>query len=172
MEGQGRVRLATTIEMMASWLVVIPLSYVFVFVFRYNLVGVVAALVVAYTITGQIMGYLVFTSDWTELSKAVVQRSETSDDRGGVASDQSNERTCPNYDDFSWDDLPTDAQAAAGILGYTKKIWDNDGTPASVDKYWNQLTQEQQLAAQTLGFNEESWDMDSSSSSSSDESSQ
>lgn len=156
-EGQGRVRLATTIEMLTSWLVVIPLSYLFVFAFKYNLLGVVAALVVAYTITGQFMGYLVVTSDWTSLSATVVQRS----DGAGVASDYSNERTCPNYDDFDWDDLPTDAQAAAAILGYTRKIWDKGGTPASVDKYWNQLSQDQQSAAQTLGFNEETWNLDS-----------
>ena len=37
-EAQGRVRLATVVEFFTSWLLVIPLSYVFTYVFEFNLV--------------------------------------------------------------------------------------------------------------------------------------
>ncbi len=166
-EGQGRVRLATSIEMIISWLVAIPLSYVLVYVFNYNLLGVVASLVVAYTITGQWMTYLVFCSDWTLLSKIVNERSRSRCDRCNTGSDNSNVHTSAIYDDCYWDELPEDVQAAAVVLGYTKSIWNKDGTPESDDKYWHQLCPDQQQAAQKLGFTEDTWDEDSSSSSSS-----
>ena len=31
------------------------------------------------------------------------------------------------FDDYDWKELPDDAKAAAKLLGYSKKIWDNDG---------------------------------------------
>ena len=43
-----------------------------------------------------------------------------------------------------WAELTDSERAAAAVLGYTGKIWDNDsGTekqPASADKYWIELT--------------------------------
>lgn len=31
------------------------------------------------------------------------------------------------YDDYDWKELPPEVQEAAKTLGYTKKIWDNEG---------------------------------------------
>lgn len=62
------------------------------------------------------------------------------------------------YDDYDWDELPEDIQEAAKVLGYTKKHWDKDKTPAECDAVWKDLTPEQQAAAAKLGYDQNSWD--------------
>ena len=62
------------------------------------------------------------------------------------------------YDDYDWDELPADIQAAAKLLGYTKKLWDNDKEPKECDEYWKDLSKEQQEAATKLGYNQKMWD--------------
>jgi hypothetical protein len=63
------------------------------------------------------------------------------------------------YDDSDWDELPAEIQAAAGLLGYTKDIWDSDGTPEEIeDSDWADLSPAQQDAATLLGYAEQSWD--------------
>ena len=53
-------------------------------------------------------------------------------------------------------------QSAAGVLGYTKKSWDNksgkETLPATSEKKWSQLTDAEKDAAKVLGFNKISWD--------------
>jgi hypothetical protein len=63
------------------------------------------------------------------------------------------------YDDCDWDELPAEIQTAAGVLGYTKALWDGDGTPEEIDDSdWADLTAAQQAAATLLGYTEASWD--------------
>eukprot|EP00527_Entomoneis_sp_CCMP2396_P002562 CAMPEP_0198140830 /NCGR_PEP_ID=MMETSP1443-20131203/3922_1 /TAXON_ID=186043 /ORGANISM="Entomoneis sp., Strain CCMP2396" /LENGTH=68 /DNA_ID=CAMNT_0043803365 /DNA_START=162 /DNA_END=368 /DNA_ORIENTATION=+ len=62
------------------------------------------------------------------------------------------------YDDYDWDELPEEIKTAAGLLGYRKRIWDNDKTPAAADEDWVDLTEEQQAAAAVLGYDEKMWD--------------
>ena len=71
------------------------------------------------------------------------------------------------YEDCSWRKLPPHVQTAAKVLGYTKELWDKDGTPESDEKDWDELNPEEQKAAKILGYNRQTWDDDSSSSDSS-----
>lgn len=72
---QGRVRLATLIEFISSWILVIPMAAVLVFVYNYNLMGMVGPLVLGYTIGCVVIIYILFTSDWTQLSDKVVEQN-------------------------------------------------------------------------------------------------
>ncbi len=73
-----------------------------------------------------------------------------------------------NFEDMSWNDLPSDVQAAAKTLGYDSKMWDDDKSPPSDNKSWHKLTTEEKIAAKMLGYDQRTWDDDSSSDSSSD----
>lgn len=62
------------------------------------------------------------------------------------------------YDKYDWDELPQDVQEAAKVLGFNKKLWDNDKTPDECDEDWKDLTSEQQAAATKLGYDQQAWD--------------
>jgi len=62
------------------------------------------------------------------------------------------------YDDYNWDDLPTEVKNAAEVLGWSSNMWDDDEEdPESYEVYWNQLAPDQQQAAVVLGYTEPSW---------------
>jgi len=143
---QGRVRLATLIEFISSWILVIPMAAVLVFVYNYNLMGMVGPLVLGYTIGCVVIIYILFTSDWTQLSDKVVEQN------GGNI----------NYDEYDWADLPLKIQEAAIVLGYTAQMWDSDEEPASSKKDWDELALQEQEAARRMGFNRRKWDNDQS----------
>jgi hypothetical protein len=103
---QGRVRLATVVEFFISWLIAVPLSALFVYVFHLNLEGMVAGLTIAYTIGANVYLFILIKSDWAGLSALVISRNAAE----GLM-----------YDEFDWDDLPDDIQKAATTLGYTKE---------------------------------------------------
>jgi len=66
------------------------------------------------------------------------------------------------YDEYGWDELPTDVQAAFVTLGYTSDMYDDPlgiGLKASSDGYvWDDLTSEQQEAAMLIGYDQVLWD--------------
>eukprot|EP00574_Skeletonema_japonicum_P006660 CAMPEP_0201714626 /NCGR_PEP_ID=MMETSP0593-20130828/1024_1 /ASSEMBLY_ACC=CAM_ASM_000672 /TAXON_ID=267983 /ORGANISM="Skeletonema japonicum, Strain CCMP2506" /LENGTH=67 /DNA_ID=CAMNT_0048203917 /DNA_START=22 /DNA_END=225 /DNA_ORIENTATION=+ len=62
------------------------------------------------------------------------------------------------YDDYDWEELSAEVQAAAAALGYNQKIWDADEEPDACDEDWKDLTAAQQKAATVLGYNKKSWD--------------
>jgi len=63
------------------------------------------------------------------------------------------------YDDYDWDELPADIQAAATTLGYTKELWDSDKDSEISKEYdWDDLDADQQKAAATMGYDKASWD--------------
>jgi len=62
------------------------------------------------------------------------------------------------YDDYDWDELPAEAKSAFEVLGYNKKMWDKDQSPASEDKDWDELTAAEKAAAKILGYDQKSWD--------------
>jgi hypothetical protein len=62
------------------------------------------------------------------------------------------------YDNDDWDELPSEIQEAAKLLGYTKALWDKDKEPSECDKYWRKLTNAQQEAATKLGYDQKAWD--------------
>ena len=64
------------------------------------------------------------------------------------------------YDDFDWVELPNTVQAAAKVLGYNEKMWDNDKAPPTEDKDWEELTEAEKAAATKLGYTQATWDQD------------
>lgn len=162
---QGRIRIATALEFFISWGIGAPVAAIFVYMFNYNIEGIIGGLSISYTISTNVYLYMLHTSDWENLSAVVVARSAAEG---------------KTYDEFDWDDLPDNIQDAAIELGYNKWIWTSDDTePASNDKYWDELTPAERKSASLLGYTKKTWDCedetqardDSSSSSESSESS-
>jgi len=61
------------------------------------------------------------------------------------------------YEDCSWEELPSEAQDAAKLLGYTEEGWNENKEPDLTNKYWEELKSEQKEAAKVLGYNETLW---------------
>lgn len=88
---QGRVRLATFVTMVTSWIVTIPIAATFVFVTNCNLQGLVAALTMGYSVSSTIIMYLLIRSNWTKRSAKVMKITSSSvssfsDDESTLAS--------------------------------------------------------------------------------------
>jgi multidrug resistance protein, MATE family len=69
---QGRYRLSTSVGLLGSWLVTVPLSVVCTVWLKVDLQGQTAAVVIGYMASGTVNTYLLFTSDWENLSKEVI----------------------------------------------------------------------------------------------------
>jgi Na+-driven multidrug efflux pump len=102
---QGRIRIATVLEAFISWGIGAPIAAIFVFVFNYNIEGIVGGLSIGYTIGTNVYLYMLDTSDWESLSAVVVAQCAVEGQ---------------TYDEFDWDDLPDYIQDAAADLGYNK----------------------------------------------------
>lgn len=145
-EGQGRVPLATLVEVVSSWVVVIPVASLLVFVFNFNLLGIVGALVIGYTVGGIWTTYIIFTTDWEAQSNILIERCAAP----AVALHKS-----------SWASLSEDVHNAARILGYTEASWTGQTkTPLMTNNTWENLSNEQRTAARLLGFNRVIWGQD------------
>ncbi len=70
---QGRVRLATFVSMVTSWIVTIPIAAYFVIVRNYNLQGLVAAVTMGYSVSSTILMYLLIRSNWKKRSAKVMR---------------------------------------------------------------------------------------------------
>ena len=86
---QGRYRLATIIEMAASWIIVIPMSAILIYIFNFNLLGPVSAVVVGYSVSGAANAFVVLRSDWQKLSEIVIERMEEEEDDSSSSSSSS-----------------------------------------------------------------------------------
>ncbi len=102
---QGRVRLMTTIEIVASWFVAIPSAAVLTYYFKLSLDGIVSALVVGYSVAVTLLLFFYLRSDWEKLSERVIEQ---------------NAANGAQHVDTEWDELPEEVQKAASTLGYTK----------------------------------------------------
>lgn len=90
---QGRVRLATFITMVTSWIVTIPIAAIFVYVKRYDLQGLVAAVTMGYSVSSTVIMYLLIRSNWKKRLKKVLRAASFtvasfSDDESTVAPDE------------------------------------------------------------------------------------
>jgi len=145
-EGQGRVPLATLVEVVSSWVVVIPVASMLVFVFNFNLLGIVGALVIGYTVGGIWTTYIIFTTDWQAQSNILIERCAA---------------PAITLHKSSWGSLSDDVHNAAQILGYTEALWnDQTKTPLMATCTWENLSNEQRTAARLLGFNRVLWGQD------------
>lgn len=70
---QGRVRLATFVSMVTSWVITIPIAAYFVIVKKYNLEGLVAAVTMGYSVSSTILLYLLIRSNWKKRSAKVMR---------------------------------------------------------------------------------------------------
>jgi MATE family multidrug resistance protein len=70
---QGRYGLATKIATVLSWLVTVPLAAYFIYAKRYDLKGLVAAVVMGYSVMGTCMSYVLMRSDWETLSENIME---------------------------------------------------------------------------------------------------
>ena len=61
------------------------------------------------------------------------------------------------FDEFYFDELPSETQAAAAVLGYDQETWDEGEETDATDQDWEEMTSEQQEAAMKLGYDEDSW---------------
>jgi hypothetical protein len=61
------------------------------------------------------------------------------------------------YYEYDWDDLPEEAMQAAKVLGYSKRLWDDDEDTDISEKNWGDLNAVEQAAAETLGYTRASW---------------
>jgi len=73
---QGRYKLATIISAIMTFCVTIPLAFLFVIGNNINLQGLVAAVVISYSTTGLVLGYILLTSDWEHISKTIRDYNE------------------------------------------------------------------------------------------------
>jgi len=154
---QGRIRIVTALEFFISWGIGAPIAAIFVYMFNYNIEGIIGGLSISYTISTNVYLYMLHTSDWENLSAVVVARSASEG---------------KTYDEFYWDDLPDNIQDAAIELGYNKWIWESDDMePASNDKFWDELTAAERKSACLLGYTKKTWDCEDETAAQNDSSS-
>ena len=67
-------------------------------------------------------------------------------------------RFLSTYEDYDWDELDVEVQAAAETLGWNQEIWDKGGIAYTDNLSWSELTPEQQTAARVLGYSQATWD--------------
>ncbi|KAL3932791.1 MAG: hypothetical protein SGBAC_010683 [Bacillariaceae sp.] len=99
------------------------------------------------------IGYTAET--WNEDSKNEEDKAESSPKEPAVVSEESTNTR--KYEACSWEELPSIAQDAATLLGYTEGCWNENKEPEVTNKYWEELKPEQKEAATILGFNETMW---------------
>jgi Na+-driven multidrug efflux pump len=68
---QGRVRLATFVTIITSWIVTIPIAAIFVFMRVYDLQGLVSAVTMGYSVSSTIIMYLLIRTNWKKRSEKV-----------------------------------------------------------------------------------------------------
>lgn len=81
---QGRYRLATVIVCIVSWTVTIPLAVLFSVVWNVDLNGQLTAFALGYLVMGVAHSYVLFRSNWYELSKKVMEDNDEDSASAGV----------------------------------------------------------------------------------------
>eukprot|EP00542_Grammatophora_oceanica_P015452 CAMPEP_0194050584 /NCGR_PEP_ID=MMETSP0009_2-20130614/36087_1 /TAXON_ID=210454 /ORGANISM="Grammatophora oceanica, Strain CCMP 410" /LENGTH=837 /DNA_ID=CAMNT_0038697295 /DNA_START=47 /DNA_END=2560 /DNA_ORIENTATION=- len=77
---QARYRLATFVAFICSWCVTTPLAAISTYVLNWNLEGMVAAVVVGYSLTGTALIYILLRSDWDRLATHIVTVNQREDE--------------------------------------------------------------------------------------------
>jgi MatE len=117
---QNRYRLATCLGVAGSWLVVIPMSAVMTIVYRINLQGQTAAVVIGYMLSGFVTNIVLLRSDWKKLSDEVILynaandislSSDSDDDDSSSSSSSSASSSALSAANEMHDDSPTPTAA-------------------------------------------------------------
>ena len=75
---QGEYKLATWINFIASWGVVMPLAAIYVFLLNLDLQGLTSAVCVGYLSTGSALSYVLLSTNWPKVAKKIQdQNSDT-----------------------------------------------------------------------------------------------
>jgi MATE family multidrug resistance protein len=75
---QGKYKLATWISFVSSWGICMPLSALYVFVFRIDLQGLTSAVVLGYVTTGAVLSFTLLSTDWYKVARKIQdQNSDT-----------------------------------------------------------------------------------------------
>merc|ERR1712176_1405868 len=77
---QARYRLATLVALLASWLVTLPLAAIMTYLFKFNLQGIVSAVVIGYSVSCTTLFYILLRSDWNRISHHIVELNEQQTD--------------------------------------------------------------------------------------------
>lgn len=72
---QGKYKMATWINFISSWGVVMPMAAIFVFVVGFDLQGLTAAACVGYLSTGSALSYVLLSTDWNKVAKKIHYQS-------------------------------------------------------------------------------------------------
>jgi hypothetical protein len=153
---QARYQLATTINLLTTVLITIPLGAIMTAGLHIDLQGLTFSIVMGYTMCASIMVLVIMVADWETLSNEIRERVANGDlDIESCSTDGSG-----LYGAYDWKELPDDVRAAAELLGYNKSLWDRDKEPEAAEKDWSELTPEQQEACRMLGYDEAKWNKD------------
>jgi|AntRauTorckE5430_2_1112549.scaffolds.fasta_scaffold09505_4 Na+-driven multidrug efflux pump len=99
---QGRFKLATSVSAIMTLCITLPLSAGFCLGFRFSLEALVGAIVIGYSTTGLVMGFILQMSDWEGISKSVqAQHEEDEEDSDDSISGSSSSSADEFVDDVS-----------------------------------------------------------------------
>ena len=73
---QGKYKLATFVSAVMTFCVTLPLAAGFCIGFRFSLEALVGAVVIGYSTTGLVLGYILQMSDWEGISKSIKELNE------------------------------------------------------------------------------------------------
>merc|ERR1712125_263418 len=107
---QNGYRLATSINLVCSWGITMPLAALFTYVFNWNLKGLTAAIIIGYALAGMIMSYIILRSDWKRLSDINVEINKITGEVESSDSD-SNESDSSDSDSSSSSDDSDDTES-------------------------------------------------------------
>lgn len=96
---QGRYRLATFIALIGSWFFTLPLAAIYTYAFNFDIQGVTSAVVLGDIFTGTCLTYILFRSDWSRLSKTLMElnaESDSSSSSGSSSSSSSSSSAIPS----------------------------------------------------------------------------
>ena len=80
LSAQDRYKLQLFLGTLTSWFVTIPLAGISSIYFRFSLEGLLAAIIIGYVTSNTVNTYLVFRSDWNEISRKIVEQNEGESD--------------------------------------------------------------------------------------------
>jgi len=155
---QGRYKLATIIFFVSSWFVTIPLAAISVYCLHLDLRGVTASVCIGFLCACTALAYVILQSDWERLAQKVADLNAVA-----AVAGQRSMNMLDQHEEDDWKELPIWIREAASVLGYTKKLWDNDMEPSTCNKVWKKLSIPELEACTKLGYNADMWNNDSDS---------
>jgi multidrug resistance protein, MATE family len=137
---QGRARLATTVTLVGSMCISLPLAFVSTFALHWNLQGLLASVVVGYALSGIINSFIMVTSNWERISSKVTRRNANENGR--------NDAEIPSVSDDTRSsskvlEQSSKVKADASVKGVTVK---DDASESPAGRYyayhWDELPKE------------------------------